>query len=175
MFFVADELYLKAGYELPPEDYYEGYPQIENGVGMLRSFEEEFGIAYGDILDMPRDICREVSVATGAASYPMISRLAARLSEIFPKLKINVYKIINRFYGESITVSGLLTGRDISEQLCDKPLGEMLFIPENALRSEGDLFLCGMSVSELSEKLSVPVGISENDGYEFVRALLGAE
>lgn len=175
MFFAADELYLKAGREIPEEDYYEGYPQIENGVGMLRSFEEEFGIAYGDIADMPRDLCREVSVVTGVASYPMISRLAERLTEFFPKLSVRVYKIINNFYGESITVSGLLTGRDIAEQLCGKPLGEELLIPENALRSERDLFLCGMSVDELSERLSVKVGISENDGYEFVRAILGAD
>ena len=175
MFFAADELYLKAGRPIPDEDYYEGYPQIENGVGMLRSFEEEFGMAYEDISDMPRDIVREVSVATGVASYPMISRLAERLSAFFPGLTVRVYKIINEFYGESITVSGLLTGRDIAAQLEGKPLGEMLFIPENALRAEGELFLCGMSRDELSERLSVEIGISENDGYEFVRALLGAE
>ena len=175
IFFAADEFYLKAGREIPDEDYYEGYPQIENGVGMLRSFEEEFGIAYGDIADMPRDLHREVSVATGVASYPMISRIAERLTEFFPNLSVHVYRIINNFYGESITVSGLLTGKDIAEQLCGKPLGEELLIPENSLRSEGDLFLCGMSVDELSEKLSVKVGISENDGYEFVRSVLGAD
>jgi NifB/MoaA-like Fe-S oxidoreductase len=114
-------------------------------------------------------------VVTEAASYPTISRLAEKLEEFFPKLTVRVYKIINNFYGESITVSGLLTGKDIAEQLCGKPLGEELLIPENALRSERDLFLCGMSVDELSEKLSVKVGISENDGYEFVRSILGAD
>ena len=175
MFFAADEFYLKADLPIPSEDYYEGYPQIENGVGMLRSFEDEFGIAYEDIADMPRNICRDVSIATGAASYPMICRLAERLREFFPKLTIRVYKIINNFYGESITVSGLLTGKDIAEQLRDMPLGDELMIPENALRSEGDLFLCGMSIEDLSELLSVKVTPCESDGYEFVRAVLGVD
>ena len=177
MFFAADELYLKAGRELPEEDYYEGYPQIENGVGMLRSFAEDFGMAWEDIADMENSLerPRTVSVATGVASYPMISELAERLSGFISGLDIKVYPIENNFYGRSITVSGLLTGKDIAEQLSGRELGEELFIPENCLRDGEDVFLCGMTLDELSRTLGVKVSISENDGYEFVRSMLGAE
>ena len=177
MFFAADELYLKAGRKLPDEDYYEGYPQIENGVGMLRSFAEDFGAAWEDIADMADslDKPRTVSVATGVASYPMISELAKRLSGFIRGLDIKVYPIENNFYGKSITVSGLLTGKDMLEQLRGRELGEELFVPENCLRDGEDVFLCGMTLAELSDALGIKVSISENDGYEFVRAMLGAE
>ena len=177
MFFAADELYLKAGLPIPDAEYYEDYPQIENGVGMLRSFTDEFMEAYGDIQDMGDYISgsREVSVVTGAAAYVMISEIASAVMKTVKNLKINVYRIINNFYGESITVSGLLTGKDIAQQLEGKPLGDELLIPENCLRDGEDVFLCGMTVNELSQKLGVRVTVSENDGYELVRSLIGAE
>ena len=177
LFFAADEFYLKAGRPIPEEEYYEDYPQIENGVGMLRSFEEEFLMAEEDLADEDCDLIgkRCVSVATGVASYPLISQSAERLCRIFPGLDIKVYKIINNFFGDSITVSGLLTGRDIYDQLCGQELGEALFVPGNALRAENDDFLCGMTRNELSEKLGVPVMIGKNDGYEFVRDILGVD
>ena len=177
MFFAADELYLKAGIDIPDEEYYEGYPQIENGVGMLRSFTEEFDIAWEDIADMKNSLKtrRAVSVATGVASYPMINSLAKKLSRFIKGLDIKVYAIENEFYGRSITVSGLLTGKDMLAQLSGRELGDELFIPENCLRDGEDVFLCGMTLSELSEKLGVKVSVSENDGYEFVRAMLGAD
>ena len=177
MFFAADEFYLKAGLPVPDEDYYEGYPQIENGVGMLRSFMEDFSIAWDDISDMKDCLVseRRVSIATGVASYPMISEMAKRLESFIKGLTVSVYEIKNRFYGESITVSGLLTGKDILEQLKDEDLGDELFIPENCLRDGEDVFLCGMTLGELSAALGVKISVSENDGYEFVRAMLGAE
>ena len=177
MFFAADEFYLKSGIPIPEADYYEGYPQIENGVGMLRSFMDDFSLAWEDISDMKDCLASErcVSIATGVASYPMISEMAKRLESFIKGLKVSVYEIKNRFYGESITVSGLLTGKDISEQLSGKDLGEELFIPENCLKDGEDVFLCGMTVDELSSALEVNVTVSENDGYEFVRALLGVE
>ncbi len=177
VFFASDEFYLRAGREIPGSDFYEGYPQIENGVGMLRSFMDEFDMAYSDIQDMGQALLveREVSIATGAASFDMILHLSGRIMSICPNLKINVYKIVNNFFGESITVSGLLTGHDILEQLKDKELGELLLIPENALRKEERDFLCGMTLDELSASLNVGIMPSECDGYEFVRALLGAE
>ena len=175
MFFAADEFYLKADIDIPDEDYYEGYPQIENGVGMLRSFAEDFKVAWEDISDM-RDYLespRTVSVATGVASYPMIKDLANRLSHFIHGLDIKVYCIENEFYGKSITVSGLLTGKDIFNQLKGKELGEELFVPGNCLRDGEEVFLCGMTLTELSEKLGVKISVSENDGYEFVREMLG--
>ncbi|MBQ8320846.1 MAG: DUF512 domain-containing protein [Clostridia bacterium] len=177
LFYAADELYLKAEREIPTADYYEDYPQLENGVGMIRSFADESKMATDDVLEFVKDYgrVREVSVVTGAASYPFILGVCEKLCAMCPTLKVNVYKIINNFFGESITVSGLLTGKDISEQLESKPLGEELLIPENALRHGEDVFLCGMTVDELSERLHVPVRATGGDGYEFVEALLGRQ
>ena len=174
-FFAADEFYLKSGRPLPETSYYEDYPQIENGVGMLRSFSDEFGMAVEDIEFMLDAVEgeRTVTVATGAASYDMLSGFAERLMALCPKLHIKVEKIINYFFGESITVSGLLTGKDIYEQLSGKELGDELLIPDNALRAEDRDFLCGMTLAELSDKLSVRIRTVGSDGYAFAEAIFG--
>ncbi len=173
VFYAADEFYLKAEMPLPGAEYYEEYPQIENGVGMLRSFSDEANDEISSIEDMTHSSPRTVSVVTGAASYPMIAEIATRICSSRSGLTINVYKIINHFFGESITVSGLLTGKDISDQLAGKELGEAVYVPHNALRHGEDVFLCGMSVSELEQRLGTEVRISGDDGYEFVDALAG--
>lgn len=175
LFYAADELYLKAGLVIPDTDYYEEYPQIENGVGMLRSCTDEFEAAMEDfdgIDEGKRDI-RRVTVATGVAAYPMISEFSYHIMRRSPNVRIKVKRIINNFFGESITVSGLLTGRDIAEQLAGEDLGDELLIPKSALRYGEDVFLCGMTAEELSEKLGVPVRAVDNDGYVFVEAVVG--
>ena len=175
LFYAADEFYLKAGREIPDSDYYEDYSQLENGVGMLRSCQDEFGMALTDAAEflMDKDKKRAVSLVTGVAAYPMIKEQIDKLQKICSNLSVNIYKIENNFFGKSITVSGLLTGVDIAEQLKDKPLGEELLIPGNCLRHGEDVFLCGMTVPELSEKLQVPVKTSGSDGYELCEAILG--
>ena len=176
--FAADEFYLKSGRNIPNTEYYEEYPQIENGVGMLRSFMDEFGMAFEDVEEIKSDFekrstVREVSVVTGVAAYPMLSSMADKIMQIVPNLKINVYKIVNNFYGESITVSGLLTGKDIYEQLKDVSLGEEIFVPASALRAGDDDFLCGMKRLELEEKLGVKTTPASSDGYEFLELVTG--
>lgn len=175
--FAADEFYLKAGREIPDADYYEDYPQLENGVGMIRSFSDELGFAADDTGDLVRSLkdLRVVSVATGAASYPMMCEIALKLEALTDKLKINVIEIKNKFFGESITVSGLLTGKDISEQLSGCELGDELLLPANCLRDGEDVFLCGMTLGELSERLNIKIRVCENDGFDFVDAVFGAE
>ena len=175
-FFAADEFYLKAGRPLPPTEYYEEYPQIENGVGMLRSFSDEFGMAVEDVEDMRSSLTgeRTVTVVTGVAAYDMLSGFANKLMELCPNLHVNVVKIINKFFGESITVSGLLTGKDIYEQLEGVELGDELLIPESALRAEDEDFLCGMTLVELTDKLGVKVTPVGSDGYGFAEAVFGA-
>ena len=174
-FFAADEFYLKSGRPLPSTEYYEDYPQIENGVGLLRSFSDEFGMAVEDIEDMIATLEEErtVTVATGVAAYDMLADFAKRIMDLCPLLKINVVKIINEFFGESITVSGLLTGKDMYNQLKDIELGEELLIPASALRAEDEDFLCGMTLCELSDKLGVKVTPVGSDGYEFAEAVFG--
>lgn len=173
----ADEWYLKAELPLPNEDYYDGYPQLDNGVGCITSqkneIDDEIEILFEDgfSLDEPR----EVAVATGLAAYDFIQSSAAKLEKAFPQLRVHVYGVVNRFFGESITVSGLLTGGDMVDFLKDKPLGKVLFIPSVTLRHEGDLFLDDMSLDEFKQTLELPVIPITNDGAEFVRALLGAD
>ena len=171
IFFAADELYIAAGLPLPDADYYEGFRQLENGVGMMASMREEFDDALSQVQDDGRK--RAVSVATGAAAYTFIRGLCDRIEEKFSGIHINVYQIDNHYFGESITVAGLLTGQDLLEQLRGKPLGEALFIPMSSLRYEGDLFLCGMSVSELSEALGGEVEPCANDGYASLDKITG--
>ncbi len=175
LFYVADELYLKAWRPIPDEGYYDGYPQIENGVGLLRSFVEDFGFAYDEIegIDPGLTDVRRVTVATGVAAYPMLSELAECLMRRNPRLRISVRKIVNYFFGESITVAGLLTGKDILEQLVGTPLGDEVLVPRAALRSGEEVFLCGMTLSELSDALGIPVRAVESDGYEFLEAIFG--
>ncbi len=175
MFYCADELYLKAKRALPSESYYDGYPQIENGVGMITSTLTEFydELDYIDEYIADVKLPRTVSIATGVAAYDTVAAMARALEEKVDKLKINVYKITNKFFGESITVAGLLTGKDISEQLQEKELGEVLYFPENALRADGDLFLDDMSPEELGKRLGVEAKPAHNDGAEFIKDILG--
>ncbi len=174
IFYCADEFYIKAKRDIPSADYYEEYMQIENGVGMIRSLLDEFEyeLEYIDEYS-PENIKREVSIATGVASYPYISYISRMLEQRCNGLKCHVYEIINKFFGESITVSGLLTGKDMAQQLKDKNLGEELLIPENTLKADEDMFLCNMTPSELSELLGVRVTAAPNDGAQLLRAILG--
>lgn len=176
IFHAADELYLKAGVPLPSEERYEEYPQIENGVGMLTSLRDEFLGELSYLKEEKKKVePRTVSLATGHAAYPMMCELSRLLTDAFPELTVLVYDIENSFFGPEITVSGLLTGKDLAEQLKGKPLGCALLIPRNSLRSEGDLFLCGMSKEELGFALGVPVFAVEGDGVSLLYALLGEE
>ncbi len=175
LFYPADELYIKGELPLPDAAFYEDFTQIENGVGMIASMGEEFGVELSFLPDYIAALdgrTRSVSIATGVAAYGFIQSLCDKLMALCG-ITIHVYKIKNHFFGEQITVSGLLTGKDISEQLMGKELGETLILPANTLRSEGDLFLCGMSKEELSEKLNVPVVFSTDDGTDFVSKIFG--
>ena len=172
----SDEWYLKAGIELPEEDYYDGYPQLDNGVGLIRSMENEVLMRIeelkedGFVLDAPR--C--VSSVTGVAAYPFISRMAKKLEEAFDGLTFNVYECKNDFFGHTVNVAGLLVGEDVYNRLKEENLGEELFIPNVMLRHEGDLFLDNMHVDELSEKLGVSITtVPASDGFSLVDAVLG--
>ena len=175
LFFCADEFYLKAGVDLPDGDYYEGYPQLEDGIGSIRSSEDEVDDEIDFIGDDKELLSktRHLSVATAEASYDFVVRTVEKLTKLcYNNLVCRVYKIKNDFFGENITVAGLLTGGDIYAQLKDKELGDRLLIPAVAVRREGELFLDNMSVKELADKLGVEVCPVENDGSEIVSAIL---
>ncbi len=177
LFYASDEFYVRAGLPLPAEDFYEDYSQIENGVGMLTSLASEFEFEL-DYLDerLPHfKSPRTVSIATGAAAYEHICALSQKLTSRVPGLTVHVYRIINDFFGESVTVAGLLTGRDVRDQLIGQDLGEVLLFPAVMLRADGDVFLDDMTPAALSEALGVPVCPSESDGANLVRLLLGID
>ena len=153
----GDEWYILAEEELPEEERYDGYLQLENGVGMLRLLMNEFEEGYESLNGDERD--REVSIATGFLAYPYIQRMADRIMEKYPKSKLHVYGIRNDFFGELITVSGLITGQDLIGQLKGKALGEKLLLPCNMLRIEEQDFLDDVTLQDVKDALQVPVDI----------------
>ena len=175
VFYCSDEFYLKAGIDIPDYDYWGEFSQIENGVGMIASFEHEFNMALETLSDEEKLIIKNISVATGEAAYEMMKRLADKLTSVCTNLKINVYCVKNEFFGGEVTVTGLLTGKDIISQLKGKDLGDTLFMSKNVLRSEGDLFLCGTTPEDVSRELGVPLCFNDNDGGEFLFSLLDIE
>ncbi len=173
----SDEWYALAGLPMPEAERYDGYLQLENGVGMLRLLQEEVKEAIQKLEE--QQYClereREVSVATGLLAYPYIRQITDQLMHLQPGLKVHVYPIRNDFFGERITVSGLLTGQDIRAQLSGKELGEALLLPQNVLRSGEEVFLDDMTVTELSDALQVPVNIVKSSGYDLTRNLMGIQ
>ena len=167
----GDEWYILAEEELPEEERYDGYLQLENGVGMLRLLMNEFEEGYESLNGDERD--REVSIATGFLAYPYIQRMADRIMEKYPKSKLHVYGIRNDFFGESITVSGLITGQDLIGQLKGKALGEKLLLPCNMLRIEEQDFLDDVTLQDVKDALQVPVDIVKSSGQDFIDAVLG--
>lgn len=172
----SDEWYILAGREVPEEERYDGYLQLENGVGMVRLLINEFEDAMSQRKEkdgFPCDaISGELSMATGVLAYPYIQKMADRMMEAYPKLRIHVYPIINHFFGENITVSGLITGKDLIEQLKGKELGSTLLLPENMLRCGEGLFLDDVRVEEAQGTLQVPLNIVKSSGYDFVETVL---
>jgi putative radical SAM enzyme (TIGR03279 family) len=174
LFYPADEFYIKAGLPLPDDEFYGEYSQIENGVGMLTDMRTSVEYELED-LSIYSDYAppRSVSIATGYAAYEHIKALADKLMQSFEGLDVKVYRIKNEFFGENITVSGLLTGKDLCEQLSGKELGEELLFSSTALRADGDVFLDDITPEELSQKLGVPATPTESDGQSFICAVLG--
>ena len=167
----SDEWYLLAERELPQEDNYDGYIQLENGVGMLRLLQEEFSEALSDATGNA-GLEKEVSIATGRLAAPFLEQMMEQLTEKFPHICVHVYPIRNDFFGEMITVSGLLTGQDLKKQLSVVPLGEKLLLPCNMVRSEEQDFLDDVTVEELEKTLQVPIDIVKSSGVDLLDAIL---
>jgi len=172
----SDEWYILAEEELPEEARYDGYLQLENGVGMLRLLMEEFGQAMEERKGQEgfpnTRITKEISMATGLLAYPYIVKMVNAVCEAYPNIKVHVYPITNHFFGEKITVSGLLTGQDIRDQLMGKVLGEVLLLPQNVLRSGERVFLDDLTVEDLERALQVPVNIVKSSGCDFVDSIV---
>ncbi|SEK30987.1 putative radical SAM enzyme, TIGR03279 family [Ruminococcus sp. YRD2003] len=169
--FPSDEFFLIAERDIPPAEFYEDYSQYENGVGMLRSLMDEFTKAL-EIAEWEGGE-RHVTIATGYSPYPIICRLARKAEEAFPQLKCDVVRIRNDFFGDTITVTGLITAQDLIAQLKGRDLGDELLISSAMLRRDSDVFLDDMTVSDVERELGVPLRSSDSDGYELLDAIMG--
>ena len=171
----SDEWYILAELPLPEASRYDGYLQLENGVGMVRLLKEEVKEMLTELQRSGFRLQkkREVSLATGLLAFRYIQEMAEELMRMQSHLTVRVYPIRNDFFGELITVSGLLTGGDIQAQLMGKELGEELLLPQNVLRSGEDVFLDDMTVSELGNTLQVNINIVKSSGRDFVKKILG--
>lgn len=186
----SDEFYIQAERELPEEERYDGYPQLENGVGMLRLLDTEVTEALAVMEeDVPEDMKEdmeedmkehveegpeeeELSIATGLLAYPYIKKQVEKITERYPQKKVHVYAVRNDFFGDMITVAGLLTGQDLKNQLRDKPLGERLLLPICMFRSGEEVFLDDLTKGDLQTALQVPVNIVKSSGQDLVDAIL---
>lgn len=171
MAFPADEFYLLADRPLPPAEFYEDYPQYENGVGLLRSLHDELSQALEECSeDIPP---RKVTLATGKAAEGFHRKLAEMIMNRFPQLEIQVKGIINYFFGETITVAGLVTAGDLIAQLCKTDLGDELIIPKVMLKADEPVFLDDLTVDDVENKLGIRVAACANDGFEYLYKILG--
>ena len=170
----SDEWYLTAELPFPEESVYDGYIQLENGVGMMRLLHEEFMYAL-ECERIHPFIKKKNTIATGKLAAPMMEELSAECNKKYKNVHTNVVTIRNDFFGETITVSGLITGKDLINQLKGRDLGDRLLIPINMLRSGEETFLDDVTVSEVSETLQIPVVIVKSSGDCLLSALLGQE
>ena len=167
--FASDEWYLTAGYPVPDESYYEGYGQLENGVGMIRSLVDEVTDALAEREGSDKKL--EISLATGKLAGPLMEQVVELLHEKYPNIVVHIYVIRNDFFGEDITVAGLITGQDLEKQLTGQKLGEYLMLPEVMFRSGETVFLDDMTVEQLEKTLQIPIRIVESDGMSLINAM----
>lgn len=169
----ADEFYFSAGCKIPEAEFYGDFLQLENGVGLCALLKQEVKEAIEYTEYAPQK--RKITLATGVLAYPLIAELANEITAKWQNVHCSVKKIVNNFFGEKITVSGLVTGTDIIEQLKGQDLGSELLIPSSMLRYENDMFLDDVTVAELEKELNIKVKAVNNCGEDFVNAILGKE
>lgn len=166
----GDEWYILAGQPMPEEETYDGYLQLENGVGMVRLLKEEVKESLAGLQGDERS--RNVTIATGELAAPFLLEHAEEIRKKFPNVHIRVIPIRNEFFGEKITVAGLITGHDLTEQLKGQELGEKLLITTNMLKSGEPVFLDDMTVEDVEKTLQIKVSIVESSGNDFVSSII---
>ena len=170
--FLSDEFYIMANRKLLDYDEYEGFIQFENGVGMTSKFEREIKDYLENLSEDHKSKIKKVSIATGHSAYEFMCEMAKCIMEKCPNVQIDVYKIINNFFGDTITVSGLVTATDIIDQLKDKNLGETLYIPRSMLKADEEIFLDNITLENLSDIMGLEVVPCLNEGKDFIDKIL---
>lgn len=168
--YASDEWYIKAELPIPTAEAYEDYPQIENGVGMLRSMQDEFDEYMKTLTGDDRQ--KQLSIATGVLASPYIKEMTNRITELYPNIKVTVYTIINQYFGTNITVAGLLTAGDIIDQLKGQELGDFLLLPEVLLRNGETILLDDLTIQDIEIALQTNIRIVQSDGTSFIDSIL---
>ena len=168
--YASDEFYLLAGLPIPEPEFYGDFDQLDNGVGLLALLKQEFRSAMMQAGEFHEE--KHITIATGELAYPMMQHFAAEIMERFPTVKIGVEKIVNDFFGHTVTVAGLVTGQDLINQLKGKELGSELLIPSTMLRHEQDRFLDDVTREQVEQELSVTLTTTENDGFDLLEKIL---
>ncbi len=158
--FIADEFYINGGMDFPSYEEYEDFDQLENGIGMCRLFKQQVEELL-DEYEGRKPVAEEITLVTGVAAYNLIEELAQKIMEKLP-LKINVVKIINSFFGERITVSGLTTGKDIIDQLKGKNYKNII-IPNNMI-NDNNVMLDDLTIEDLEKELNAEIAVCDVDG-----------
>ncbi|MEL4105621.1 DUF512 domain-containing protein [Oscillospiraceae bacterium WX1] len=170
LFYPADELYLKAGCAMPAEAFYEGYPQLENGVGMLRLFQVQ---AQSALKNASNPSGEAFTIATGHAAFPYLQKILNTAREKYANIKGKIIPVDNDFFGPSIDVAGLITGGDLIRRLHGQDLGKRLLLSQSMLRRGEAVFLDDVTVEDVSKVLGVSVRFVAQDGADFIRAICG--
>ena len=168
--YASDEFYLLAGLPIPEPEFYGDFDQLDNGVGLMALLKQEFRAAMMQAGEFQEE--KHITVATGELAYPMLCEFAQQVMERYPMVRISVEKIVNDFFGHSVTVAGLVCGQDLIAQLKGKELGSELLIPSTMLRHEQDRFLDDVTREEVEEALSVRLTTTENDGFDLLEKIL---
>ncbi len=169
--YMADEFYIMANRTIPGYEDYEDFPQIENGVGLISMLLHEF-YEYLERIVPYKTENRTVSIATGVSPYKYIKEMTTVLENKFDGLKVNIYEIKNNYFGKNVTVTGLLTGIDLIEQLKGKELGTELLISRSMLKADEDILLDDYSLKMLEEAINIKITVVENDGKDFIEKIL---
>lgn len=167
--FIADEFYLLSKMDFPSYEKYEEFDQLENGIGMCRLFQWEIENYLDNLSDNPKPILDEVTIVTGVSAYDFLNSLVETIMSKI-NIKIKVEKIVNNFFGEKITVSGLITGKDIIEQLRNKDCKNII-IPQNMI-NDNNVMLDDLTIDELKNKLNTEVNICEVSGEALLNLIV---
>lgn len=167
--YCSDEMYICAERELPDFDYYGDFEQLENGVGLVADMRYQFDLAFADARAPKKG---SFSVVTGVAATPFVEQVLNKAKKRFPELDVNVITVTNKFFGETVTVAGLVVGRDIVDTLALRnDVGDTLLLPRVMLRETEDVFLDGMTLDDLKRATGKNIIITA-DGYALCQAIL---
>lgn len=169
--FPSDEFYALTERKLPSTDEYEGFPQLENGVGLMKSLEDEISTQLNKVSD-DISIDKKIIISTGTLAKSFIEQIATMIMEKVKDLEIIVVPIINDFFGETITVSGLITAQDLISQLSQYKDVDEIIVPRTMMKSDEEVFLDNMSIDDVRKKLGIPVQISKVNGKDLINTII---